>query len=239
MERGFGSHVTCVDRKETDHFDAQALHGVVRHRETGLTVATVRLVRGQTEVPDSLFPLEEAYPDLLLQHGLTDQVLPRWSTAEISRFAISRSWQRYMRRQRGQQASALARAGWHYNGRCYPLVTFGLFVALMRLSAQNGITHWLAVMEPSLLRLLARFGIGFDSIGGVVDYHGRRQPCYGRVDDINDCVRGTECNLFDLVQYDLTSIHPNSHCPVVQARRHVWNAVDFHSAPNADKRLAS
>jgi N-acyl amino acid synthase of PEP-CTERM/exosortase system len=34
------------------------------------------------------------------------------------------------------------------------------------------------VMEPTLLRLLTRLGIHFDPIGPVIDYHGRRQPCF-------------------------------------------------------------
>src|SRR3546814_18883719 len=36
-------------------------------------------------------------------------------------------------------------------------------------------------MEPTLLRLLSRLGIYFDPIGPLVDYHGRRQPCYIKV----------------------------------------------------------
>src|SRR6185295_16967877 len=59
-----------------------------------------------------------------------------------------------------------------------PHLTLGLIETLVRMSVENGITHWCAVMEPTLLRLLTRLGIHFDPIGPLIDYHGRRQPCY-------------------------------------------------------------
>jgi N-acyl amino acid synthase of PEP-CTERM/exosortase system len=79
------------------------------------------------------------------------------------------------------------------------MVTFGLFLSLVRLSAINDITHWVAVMEPSLLRLLARFGIKFTPIGGLLEYHGMRQPCFGSVDDVLDGIRNAEIDLWHLI----------------------------------------
>jgi N-acyl amino acid synthase of PEP-CTERM/exosortase system len=60
----------------------------------------------------------------------------------------------------------------------------GLFKAIVKMSARHGITHWYAVMEPTLLRLLARFGIEFDLIGPLVQYHGWRQPCFAAADQV-------------------------------------------------------
>jgi len=39
-------------------------------------------------------------------------------------------------------------------------------------------------MVPGLLRLIGRFGIAFDHLGGVVDYHGARQPCIAAIEDL-------------------------------------------------------
>lgn len=204
LEKGFEKHETCTDRKEQDEFDPHSLHGIVRHRETDTTMATVRLVRPQEGDSSVDFPLEQSYPDLLLRHGITDDVLPRATTGEISRFAISKDCQQRMRSLQNGGTRRRSR-GWRFKGRRYPLVTFGLFIALMRLSLSHGITHWLAIMEPSLLRLLSRFGIQFTPIGGVIDYHGRRQPCYGRIDQIGHQVRGTELDLFELVNRDINA----------------------------------
>ena len=62
----------------------------------------------------------------------------------------------------------------------------GLVQALVRMSMQQGITHWLAVMEPKLLRMLAAMAIHFEPLGGMVEHHGWRQPCF--------------CNLADVLQ---------------------------------------
>ena len=56
--------------------------------------------------------------------------------------------------------------------------------AIFEMSAEENLKYWFALMEPSLLRLLSRFGIEFMPIGEVVEHHGVRQPCCARIDDI-------------------------------------------------------
>ena len=58
------------------------------------------------------------------------------------------------------------------------LLRLALVQGLIRLSVELGITHWAAIMEPTLLRLLKSTAIYFNSIGKPVEYHGLRQPCY-------------------------------------------------------------
>jgi N-acyl amino acid synthase of PEP-CTERM/exosortase system len=52
----------------------------------------------------------------------------------------------------------------------------GLIQGLVRLSGESGTTHWCAVMERSLLRLLQSTAIYFQPIGPLVEHHGIRQP---------------------------------------------------------------
>lgn len=207
VERGYEDAATFCNRREQDRHDRHSLHGIVRHRASGETMGTVRLVRGGSNAGDRRrFPIEHAYPEILSGNAIDDDILPRATTAEISRLAVSKASQcRIPQRSESDQASVLARSGWHFNGRCYPLVTFGLFVALTRLSVRNDITHWMAVMEPSLLRLLSRFGIQFQPIGGLIDYHGKRQPCYAEVDRIKLGVQCQEQPLFNLAEHQLES----------------------------------
>ncbi len=89
--------------------------------------------------------------------------LPVKSTVEVSRFAISKT-------RRNFATSALSR--------------LGLVQGLVRLSGELGLTHWCAVMEPSLLRLLRATSINFLSAGPLVEYHGVRQPCYNKIADL-------------------------------------------------------
>jgi N-acyl amino acid synthase of PEP-CTERM/exosortase system len=65
----------------------------------------------------------------------------------------------------------------------------GLMQMLVRMSVQNGITHLLAVMEPKLLRMLAAMAINFEPLGGMIEYHGWRQPCFCNLADVLRCVK--------------------------------------------------
>jgi len=70
-----------------------------------------------------------------------------------------------------------------------PLLSLGLIHAITKMALANGITHVCAVMEPALLRLLARLGVEFKALGPGVEYHGVRQPCYARVLELLDQLR--------------------------------------------------
>jgi N-acyl-L-homoserine lactone synthetase len=81
---------------------------------------------------------------------------------EISRFAISK-------RSR-QHASASG-----------PLLRLGLLHGILRASQGMGLTHWCALMAPSLLRLLQATGVHFAPLGPMVEAYGRRQPCFAAI----------------------------------------------------------
>src|SRR3954454_1724840 len=57
---------------------------------------------------------------------------------------------------------------------------FQLFMACFAEACEGvdaGLTHWCALMEPSLVRLLYATGVHFAPLGPMVDAYGRRQPC--------------------------------------------------------------
>jgi N-acyl amino acid synthase of PEP-CTERM/exosortase system len=65
--------------------------------------------------------------------------------------------------------------------RAEPLMSLGLIQGLVRMSAVHRITHWCAVMEPKMLRMLSAMGIHFVPVGELVEYHGYRQLCFVEV----------------------------------------------------------
>ena len=164
-------HVFCVERRvfaanpkqclECDEFDAAAQHILVRLAATGEVVATSRVVAARRH--RSRLPLHRYCHRSLLQH------LPSKTTGEISRFAISK------------QARARQCTG--------PLIRLYLLRGILAASQDLGLTHWCALMEPSLIRLLAATGIQFEAIGPLVDAHGHRQPCVARIDAAVECGR--------------------------------------------------
>ena len=172
------------DEKEVDAYDARSVHALIRHRESGIYAATVRLVLHDLRNEAAVFPVEKHCQAAFSSIGLDNSNLPRQQVAEISRFAVSKHFKR-----RVGEANTIAGVGpspeayvsENKGVRLLPHITLGLFAAVMKLSMANNIDYWYAVMEPSLLRLLTRFGIHFGKIGGLIDYHGKRQPCFASV----------------------------------------------------------
>lgn len=169
LERKFESADEHDDGLESDAFDATAIHALIFHRATSKAIGTARLI--PLSGMDVLQPIRQ----LLRENGLRARDhLPLVTTAEISRFAISNR----LRRRGGDNESAV-NVRENLAPECRSnLPCLGLVQELLRQSVERGFTHWAAVMEPKLLRMLAAMGIHFTPVGPLVDHHGLRQPSY-------------------------------------------------------------
>jgi N-acyl-L-homoserine lactone synthetase len=145
-ERGFEASKHGLER---DEFDPASRHVLVRSRLTGAILGAVRLVLSDTGLDG--FPMRRACGAEVLGP------LPAKSTGEISRFAVVR------------QRRAVSPAAGAFVRLC-------LIRGMVEISARQGLTHWCALMEPVLLRLLQATAIHFEAVGPVVEYHGPRQP---------------------------------------------------------------
>lgn len=175
VENPFEDPAENPNEEESDAFDAHAVHGLLIHRPSGMVAGTVRLVLPLPDALDDSFALQRVCHEPMLRDHKRFPVL---HMAEVSRFSISKGFRK--RRTDGRYPDEHApepREGGEER-RVIPHMTLGLIESLVRMSVQNRITYWCAVMEPTLLRLLSRLGIYFDPIGPLVDYHGRRQPCF-------------------------------------------------------------
>lgn len=141
---------------EQDEYDTRSAHALLRCQVTGTVVGAVRLV---LNVAGEQFPTETL--------GVREFGTVPWRchVGEISRFCVSSDALSSTPVTREQALSGLMRAVFH-------------------MSWDNHVTHWYATMAPSLLRLLARSGVNFEKVGGVVDYYGARQPCVALVSEV-------------------------------------------------------
>jgi len=177
IENPFEDPSANPDGREIDDLDKHSVHGLLVYRPNGSPAGTVRLVLPLPHDPYNSFALQRVCNDPLLRDPIR---FPVRKMAEVSRFCISKEFRRrwgdnsYMA---GDVADS-AEMSVDEERRILPHLSLGLIESLVRMSIDNGITHWCAVMEPTLLRLLTRLGIHFDSIGPLIEYHGRRQPCY-------------------------------------------------------------
>ena len=152
VERGFEPGRDGIERDEYDDF---ARHAVVRWRQTGEVVGTVRLIIPRIPATGGEFPIHRVCDPALFQG------LPLNTMGEVSRFALAK--------QGTKQVRSVSPAS-------FSLLRFALIQGAVRLSAEAGHTHWLAVMEPTLIRLLRATGLDFTPLGPIVEYHGARQP---------------------------------------------------------------
>ncbi len=159
--------VYCVERgyepsqngREQDGFDTGAGHVLLTQRRSGLVVGTVRVVAPARAGSAAILPMQRlCRPDVF-------RTLPLANTGEISRFAISKDL-----RDPGCTGHTPLR--------------LGLMQGILRVSSDMRLTHWCAIMEHTLLRLLRVSGIHFQPLGPAIEHRGLRQPCWGRIDDV-------------------------------------------------------
>ncbi len=182
---------------EEDEFDVRSDHYLVRHRRTGLYAATARLILPDRDDLAAPFPIERHCP---LDQPVIDRDV-RTRLGEISRFAVSKTFKRRLG-EAGSLAGVAPNIEIYFEEderRVLPHISLGLFAVVMRMVQQHGVTHCYAVMEPALLRLLARFGVIFNRIGPDVDYHGLRVPCLGTVDEALPSIRAVAPSVWDLI----------------------------------------
>lgn len=177
IENPFEDPSANADGREIDEYDHRSAHSLLIYRPTNTPAGTVRLVLPDPNDLDRSFALQRVSTHPTLRDR---ERFPVQSMAEVSRFCISKEFRR--RWNDGSCADGGATDGVDMSAdderRILPHLSLGLIESLVRMSVDNGITHWCALMEPTLLRLLTRLGIHFDPIGPLIEYHGRRQPCY-------------------------------------------------------------
>lgn len=178
VEKAFEPSANFEDGKETDAYDARSVHSLVYHRGLERHVGSVRLVLPDPEAPQAPFPIECLCPTLRAPR-VKASVAGAFRVAEISRFAISKQ-RRHGKPGRRNRVAPIAGP----DNSLLPHATLALFAAIVRMSAHQGVTHWYALMEPTLARLLSRFGIYFETVGPMVRHRGRRQPVMGAIDTV-------------------------------------------------------
>jgi len=184
------------DQMETDEYDIHSSHSLVRCRASGQHAGLVRLVLPDPVNPNKPLPMEKFCDE---DTGIDLSAIPRESLAEISRFCISKESRRVCSEKLASVSDCAEDLQVESYKRLLPHLTLGLFAGIVRMSAQHNITHWLAVMEPTLLRFLTRFGIHFHKIGPLIDYHGKRQPAIGLIDDVLAGIHAQRKDVWDAI----------------------------------------
>ena len=189
VENAFEDPAENLGGREIDADDDRAAHVLLIHRDSGQAAGTARVIFPDHRRPLPIQRVLDPEGRRLFGH------LPAHTVGEVSRFAVPKAF----RRRHGEDRYADIGVNEPAAGaeqRVMPFITFGLFRGIISVCLESGLSHITAVMETPLIRLLRRFGLEFHAIGGVVEYHGLRQPCVARVSDLIEEVRGESGTLW-------------------------------------------
>lgn len=180
-----------ADGIETDSFDTRAPHALLFHRAAAEPIGTVRLVLPEHGARTGTLPVHGiCAADMLMQAGL-----PIATTTEISRFALSRD-----RLQKLQQTT-----GPDETRHVLSFASLGLLAAMRQIARAHGMTHFAAIMEPSLRRRLSILGLPMIEMGNPVNHHGVRVPCYTRIDQLEMRLKRLRPDLFPVLTADVAT----------------------------------
>jgi N-acyl amino acid synthase of PEP-CTERM/exosortase system len=150
-ERRFLRETDYPNQAECDEFDDAAIHLAVVEGE-GRLLGTARLIRHSCHG----FPLQRYC------HAVVPEEIVA-TTAEVSRLAVPRLVAQHHRH--GPRVGQLSRQ-----------VATRLYQTIYLVAKGEGITHLVAAMAPSLVRILGAFDIRWSAIGPAVNFGGLVRP---------------------------------------------------------------
>ena len=199
IETGFERAEDHPNGLERDAFDERSAHYLLRHRATGVYAATARMILPSSSASLAPFPIET---HCQFHEGLDERnPVERCRLGEVSRFAVSRAFKKRV----GEAGTPIGISGnveMYFEPderRILPHLSLGLLAVELRMMHKYGLTHCYAVMEPALYRLISRFGVTFQQIGPMIDYHGQRIPCLGDVNQFLPNIKRVARPVWDLM----------------------------------------
>ena len=211
LERDFEDVSEFPEAMESDGYDAQARHLLVRTRGCGSILGASRLVvdgvSGAAGLPIESHCSRSVSKQLARVRNAHDTCI-----AEVSRLAVTRKLSTITQANGAGGASTLSSSPslprQHLDQDAVATlpavrsqhVTMGLVALLFEQSWSHGVTHWAALLDPALQRFLRRVGIQFHPIGPVIDHRGPRQPVMATLEDLWSGVKAKGTALAGLVE---------------------------------------
>ena len=185
---------TRPDKIESDEYDADALHLLIRNIHTKEFVGCTRIVYPQPANPHALLPIEKTCSSVLDRTIVDPQKVPRNSIAEVSRLAVIAKY----RRRKGENNSACTITDNDFDALKlprFPYIPIGLYLGSIELARVYKIKTLFILTEERLANHFNKLGFGLKFIGDPINHRGERLPSMISIQGvINGCLGG--CALF-------------------------------------------
>jgi N-acyl amino acid synthase of PEP-CTERM/exosortase system len=183
---------TRSHRRETDEFDAQSVHCLLRNVNTGEFAGCTRLIRTLPGDPQAALPFETACTATLDRSIVDPRGLPRARIGEVSRLAVVAKYRR-RKGEHGPAGGMLDNSFGEDSRPRFPYLLVGLYLGIIELALRHGIETIFVLTEPRLAGHFARLGVKVTQIGAPVEHHGLRVPsmmnCRAIVEGLNVVTR--------------------------------------------------
>lgn len=174
--RELGFEPVRPDQRETDAYDARAVHCLMRTAEaSSRLVGCARVVLTDPDAPDSLLPFEKACRDSLYRDQIDPARLPRDRIAEVSRLAVLSDFRRRRGEDHKEVAIDVSDFGDAQQPR-FPYIPVGLYMASVLMAQRHNIEYLFTLTEPRLAEHFGKLGVKIVPIGAPIEHRGQRIP---------------------------------------------------------------
>ena len=192
VETGFESPEDNPGGLETDEFDGHSEQALLTYVPTGDIAGAIRVVLPQSGMPGSGLPAHIICPE----HSASGALGPIDRTGELSRFAVSA---RFRKRESDTLYPGME-SKTQDPRRVLPHIALGLIQTAYKITQRHDLTHLCAIIDPLLLRMVRRLGLEFESVGGLVEYHGLRQPVCVEIEKLAENMRSVRPDIWEVVR---------------------------------------
>jgi len=164
-----------LDKRESDEFDVQSLHLLIRSVRTHQFIGCTRIIRVRPDDPQQLLPFERSCAETIDRSIVDPARLTRSSIAEVSRLAVISPY----RRRKGESKTALSMSDTDFvmiGHPRFPFIPVALYLGTVELARLHGIETLFVLTEPRLASHFKRLGVEIQTIGATVEHRGRRIP---------------------------------------------------------------
>ncbi|WP_446810185.1 PEP-CTERM/exosortase system-associated acyltransferase [Methylomonas sp. 2BW1-5-20] len=176
-EMGVELNAHFPERLETDEWDSDAVHFLVRHKYNGQWLGCLRLVRHNAHG----FPFQERCTtyDKLSKARYK-------SSVEISRLCVLKSARRFALKSSPMDVPEENRkiSFLHDHANMNRNIIWGLYRAAALYSAEHDIKHWYILSSPALAYFVNKEGFDIQQIGDSRHRHNQRLPYYLSVNQV-------------------------------------------------------
>lgn len=187
--------------REVDEYEGQSRHCLLVHNSSNRAIGCARLVLADPQCPERPLPFWKHCSQAIDTSKFDPQSFTPGQVAEFSRIAII---EEFRRREKAENARPGSTFSITHERRLsnFPVLPVCLLLAPLSMLINSDAEYGVAMMERKLVRLLAKYGILFESIGRELEYHGLRGPYVIHRDNVL-------CNLNTEVKEMFLEIHQN------------------------------